>query len=259
MHGLRGADNSPSHAFSKLLTAYRSPRALFNGHVRQGLCRRGGCPMVEVMPRTLYTLNAMSESFTDEMLKAVAAANDLLKRELRRAVAEGHSIHFMREGRIIERTREGDFELIQVGDAWVRATQAASETSGLTLTAYRGEVRDLERFAIEDEDTRCVWLCFTFDDAADYARSKVRQGCGSIGYVYTCQLKFAKVASIENEHDIFALSRSTLDSVKRLRIGSELLRADGFDGIYNDCDGSWGPEVAVLKSECASIVSRREV
>ena len=215
--------------------------------------------MVEVIPRTLYNMTAMSESFTDEMLKAVAAANDLLKRELRRAVAEGHSIHFMREGRIIERTREGDFELVKVGDALVRATQAASETSSQALIAYRGEVSDLERIAIEDEDTHSVWFCFTFDDAADYARSKVRQGCGSIGYVYTCQLKLMKVASLENEQGIFALSSSTLDSVKRLRIGSELLRADGFDGIYNDCDGSWGPEVAVLKSECVSIVSRRQV
>ncbi len=63
--------------------------------------------------------------FTDEMLEAVAAANELLKREITQALADGHSVHFMREGRIIERTRDGDFELVQVGDVLVRSHKVA--------------------------------------------------------------------------------------------------------------------------------------
>jgi hypothetical protein len=59
--------------------------------------------------------------FTDEMLKAVAAANELVRREVAQALADGHSTHFMRDGRMIERTRDGDFELIRVGDELVRS------------------------------------------------------------------------------------------------------------------------------------------
>jgi hypothetical protein len=72
------------------------------------------------------TLKAMGE-FTDEMLKAMAAANELIRREVTQALADGHSTHFMREGRIIERTRDGDFELIQVGDELVRSHKVATD------------------------------------------------------------------------------------------------------------------------------------
>ena len=68
--------------------------------------------------------------FTDEMLEAVAAANALLKREITQALADGHSVHFMREGRIIERTREADYELVKVGDALVRSHRVARPEDG---------------------------------------------------------------------------------------------------------------------------------
>jgi hypothetical protein len=72
--------------------------------------------------------------FTDEMLRAVAAANAFVKRKVEQALADGHSTHFMHEGRFIERTRDGDFELVQVGDELVRShkvspVQGSSEPS----------------------------------------------------------------------------------------------------------------------------------
>jgi hypothetical protein len=63
----------------------------------------------------------MGRSFTDEMREAVAAANEYIRRKVDLAVAAGHSSHFMREGRYFERTRDGVFELVQVGDELVRS------------------------------------------------------------------------------------------------------------------------------------------
>jgi hypothetical protein len=129
----------------------------------------------------------------------------------------------------------------------------------MPLLAYRGEVRDLNRFAIENEAISCVWLCFKFSDAAAYARSKVHERRGPIGYVYTCQLALAKVVLVDSEDDVFALAPSALDAVSRLRRASDLLRSEGFDGIYNDCEGRWGPEIGVLESRCISIVNQSNV
>jgi hypothetical protein len=61
------------------------------------------------------------------MLKAVAAANELIKCEVTQALADGHSTHFMRDGRIIERTRDGDFELTQVGDELLRSRKVETD------------------------------------------------------------------------------------------------------------------------------------
>jgi hypothetical protein len=59
--------------------------------------------------------------FTDEMRVAVAAANDYIRRKVERDVAAGHSTHFMVAGRYFERTRDGVFELVQIGDELVRS------------------------------------------------------------------------------------------------------------------------------------------
>jgi hypothetical protein len=61
-------------------------------------------------------------TFTDEMREAIVAANDLLRRELERDLAAGHSVHFMAEGRFYEWTRDGVFELTQIGDDLVRSS-----------------------------------------------------------------------------------------------------------------------------------------
>ncbi|MDB5043299.1 MAG: hypothetical protein JWN27_4025, partial [Candidatus Eremiobacteraeota bacterium] len=64
-------------------------------------------------------------SFADEAREAVAAANEYVAREIERAVAAGHAVHFMDEGHYYERTREGVFEIVEVGDAWVRTREVA--------------------------------------------------------------------------------------------------------------------------------------
>src|ERR1700736_5884484 len=60
-------------------------------------------------------------AFTDEMRVAVAAANDYIRRKVERCVAAGHSSHFMAAGRYFERTRDGVFELVQIGEDLVRS------------------------------------------------------------------------------------------------------------------------------------------
>lgn len=67
----------------------------------------------------------MERSFTEEMRESVGAANDYVGREIARAVAAGHAAHFMHEGCYLERTREGVFEVVRVGDAWVRLREVA--------------------------------------------------------------------------------------------------------------------------------------
>jgi hypothetical protein len=57
------------------------------------------------------------------MREAVAAANEYVRREVERNVAAGHSSHFMADGRYFERTRDGVFELVRVGDELVRSDQ----------------------------------------------------------------------------------------------------------------------------------------
>jgi hypothetical protein len=64
-------------------------------------------------------------TFTDEMRMAVAAANAYISRKVKRDLEAGHSVTFMAEGRYFERTREGDFELVEVDGRLVRPDEAA--------------------------------------------------------------------------------------------------------------------------------------
>jgi hypothetical protein len=64
-------------------------------------------------------------TFTDEMRVAVAAANAYISRKVKRDLAAGHSVTFMAEGRYFERTREGDFELVELDGILVRSHEAA--------------------------------------------------------------------------------------------------------------------------------------
>lgn len=64
-------------------------------------------------------------AFSDEMAKAVDAANEYVAREIEDAVESGQAVHFMEGGRFYERTREGVFEVEQVGEQWVRRKQLA--------------------------------------------------------------------------------------------------------------------------------------
>jgi hypothetical protein len=64
-------------------------------------------------------------SFADEAREAVVAANEYVALEIERAVAAGHAVHFMDAGTYYERNREGVFEVVRVGDAWVRIREVA--------------------------------------------------------------------------------------------------------------------------------------
>jgi hypothetical protein len=85
-----------------------------------------------------YTVTAMDD-FADEMREAVAASNDFVRREVERSLAEGHSMHFLHEGRIVERTREDDFELVWVGGLMVRRRleQSAEGRSSVSVRRVR--------------------------------------------------------------------------------------------------------------------------
>jgi hypothetical protein len=64
-------------------------------------------------------------SFADEAREAIAAANEYVAREIERAVAAGHAVHFIDDGHYYERTLEGVFEISRVGKAWVRTSAVA--------------------------------------------------------------------------------------------------------------------------------------
>lgn len=68
----------------------------------------------------------MANPLLAETLEAVAAANATVRGDEERALERGLSVHFMDDdGRFYERTREGVFQIVQVGERWVRSQEPA--------------------------------------------------------------------------------------------------------------------------------------
>jgi hypothetical protein len=66
----------------------------------------------------------MGSPLLTETLKAVEAANEQVRCEEERALAGGLSVHFMDDdGRFFERTSEDTYEIVQVGERWVRSPE----------------------------------------------------------------------------------------------------------------------------------------
>jgi hypothetical protein len=64
-------------------------------------------------------------AFADEVREAVAAANDRVGIEIEKSITAGRAVHFMKDGRYYERTRDGVFEIVEDGDGWVRVAEVA--------------------------------------------------------------------------------------------------------------------------------------
>jgi hypothetical protein len=128
-------------------------------------------------------------------------------------------------------------------------------------TVYRAAQTMLSRFRISDQAIGALWFSSTYQEAFHLAAYRKRDRVLDSTYVYTCRVRFGKIAEFQNEDAIYALARQISpfehSAVRKLAALADEARNEGFDGIMDRHDWTQAktpPWYAALRDDLIDII-----